>query len=318
MIEVGERAPVLPVRSAVSVVIPTYGRDSVLVETVESLLPQIGNGELVIVDQTPRHEEAVALQLEEWNASGRIRWLRRTQPSITQAMNAGLLAASCPLVLFLDDDIRPDPKLIAAHAGAHAEFPEAWGVVGQVLQPGERPTPRGAAVQTDDGLLADLNFPFCSDSPAWVKNVMAGNLSVKRERAIAAGGFDENFVGSAYRFETEFARRLIRAGGRIRFEPGASIDHLRAERGGTRSTGSHLTSASPSHGLGDYYFALRSGVTPTTVAYMLARPVREVCTRFHLRHPWYIPVKLLGESRAMVAGIRAWMRPAKLISEKSS
>jgi hypothetical protein len=36
---------------------------------------------------------------------------------------------------------------------------------------------------------------------------------------------------------------------------------------------------------------------------MLRRPFREVCTRFHLRHPWYIPVKFIGEIRAMFAAI---------------
>jgi hypothetical protein len=34
------------------------------------------------------------------------------------------------------------------------------------------------------------------------------------------------------------------------------------------------------------------------LTYILRCPFREVCTKFHLSHPWYIPVKFVGELRA--------------------
>lgn len=299
--------------SPVSVVIPTYGREQVLVATVSQILSMpSGPAEVLIIDQTPEHQVATDQQLSCWDREGCIRWIRLTRPSIPEAMNAGLQFARNPLVLFLDDDIVPDGNLIAAHAQAYKDFPEAWAVAGQVLQPGESPGARNGYT-ANFGLRADLNFPFWSDEPAWVANVMAGNLSLRRDRALAAGGFDENFQGSAYRFETEFSRRLIMRGGRIRYAPEASIRHLRAERGGTRAAGSHLTSASPRHGVGDYYFALLQGCTAETMAYMSWRMVREVCTRFHLRHPWWIPVKLLGELRGLVRATRLRRRGQRLI-----
>jgi GT2 family glycosyltransferase len=135
-------------------------------------------------------------------------------------------------------------------------------------------------------------------------NVMAGNLSVRRDKALQIGGFDENFIGVAYRFETEFAHRIWAQGGKILFQPEASIHHLRAPSGGTRSHGNHLTSVSPLHGVGDFYFALRQGLSLATLIYMARRPFREVCTRFHLKHPWWIPVKFLGEIRALLLAIR--------------
>jgi GT2 family glycosyltransferase len=143
---------------------------------------------------------------------------------------------------------------------------------------------------------------------------MAGNLSVRRDRAIAVGGFDENFVGTAFRFETEFCRRLIAAGGRVLFQPTARILHLRAPRGGTRSYGNHLTSASAAHGVGDYYFALRGGLTVEALAYIAWRPLRQVRTRFHLRRPWWIAPKLVGEMRALAWAIRLARRGPRLLS----
>jgi GT2 family glycosyltransferase len=303
---------------AISIVIPTFDRGDVLLDTVRTLFALRDRAdEVLIVDQTPQPAASVADQLRSWESSGALRWLRLDRPSIPHAMNVGLQSATSEVVLFLDDDIVPDPQLVAAHRAAHAANRAAWGVVGQVLQPGEEPHARHGYTQTF-GLKADLDFPFWSTETASVANVMAGNLSVRREQALDVGGFDENFMGAAYRFETEFCRRLLAAGGEVRFEPTAGLRHLRVQRGGTRTVGSHLTSASPRHGMGDYYFALRSGLSLDSAGYMLRRPFREVCTRFHLRRPWYIPVKLVGEARAFCAAVTACRRGPQLLCSDST
>lgn len=300
-----------------SLVIPTYGREQVLVDTIAALEPQrraLGcPSELLLVDQTPVHQPAVQAALEAWQLAGRLRWLRLSRPHLTRAMNTGLQQARGATVLFLDDDIVPAPGLLAAHGQAHHRHPQAWAVVGQVLQPGQQPQPLPPRVSRT-ALWRDLDFPFNSDSGAWIENAMAGNLSLKRERALAIGGFDERFPPPvAARFETEFAKRLIAAGGRIWFEPQASLNHLAASAGGTRSRGSHLTSASGHHGVGDCYYALRCGRGLPRAWYLLRRPLREVRTRFHLRHPWWIPVKLVGELRALVQALSLSRRPPLLL-----
>ena len=124
--------------SVISVVMPTYGRDQVLLETVEALLslPK-PPAEIVLADQTVRHDEAPGRVLSDWDDSGQVRWLRLLEPSIPRAMNQGLLAAIGPIVLFLDDDLRPDLGLVEAHAQAHASRPGQL-VAGRVLQPWHR------------------------------------------------------------------------------------------------------------------------------------------------------------------------------------
>jgi GT2 family glycosyltransferase len=284
----------------VSVAIPTYERGDVLVVTVRALVAQ-RPGEILVLDQTQTHPSEVESFLADLERQGAIRWEHLPRPAIPPAMNAGLLRATRPLVLYLDDDIVPADNLVAAHAAAY-ESESTWAVAGQVLQPGEVPIePRACRTQ---GFGAYLDFPFRSSARAFIQNGMAGNLSVRRDHALAQGGFDENFEGAAYRFETEFCRRLCRAGGRILFEPQASIRHLRAPRGGTRSYGSHLTSGSGAYGVGDYYFALMERAGLASWAYLARRPWREVATRFHLRHPWWIPVKLLGELRGFVRALQ--------------
>ncbi len=293
----------------ISIIIPTYKREQTLLNTISMLLKlPTAADQILVVDQTQRHSEQTELSLAEWNKSGRINWVRRSEPSITKAMNVGLSQARNELVLFLDDDIEPRSDIIAVHRYAHEKQPDLWATVGQVIQPWQQPE-KLQPPQAQTGLRTDFDFPFHSSLDHDVQNVMAGNLCVNRERALSIGGFDENFVGAAFRFETEFARRIGRAGGRIQFLGSAGINHLRVTEGGTRSAGSHLTSASPRHGMGDYYYAFLHGGPIEAWTYSLRRVFREVSTKFHATHPWWIPVKLVGELRAMWAGW--WMAARK-------
>ena len=296
-------------KAAISVAIPTYRRESVLIETLRNVLDlDPAPEEILVVDQTETHEQATASQLAVWDESGAVRWLRRGIPSIPQAMNHALRQARQPIILYLDDDIVPRRDLLACHLDNYTNK-DVWAVVGQVLQPGEQPTECNA-ISRGTGMWRDLEFPFFSTSTCEVHNVMAGNLSVRCEQALGVGGFDENFVGVAYRFETEFSRRLARGGGRIIFAPDASIRHLQAGFGGTRSLGGHLRSPSPSHSVGAYYFAMREGHSWEIATFATRRQFREVRTRFHLTHPWWIPVKLVGEIRGLAWAARlAWQGP---------
>lgn len=275
-----------------TIAIPTYNRGTILADTIERLLalPRRAD-EILIVDQTRAHPPEIAARLAQWNAAGAIRHIVLPEPSIPHAMNVALREARHELVLFLDDDLIPSPDLVAAHLSA----PLIWAVAGQVLQPGEEPL---HVAQSDD----DLEFRFYADEGAFVRNVMAGNLSVRRERALEIGGFDENYIGAAYRFETDFALRLTAAGGRIWFEPRASIRHLKLATGGLRALGDHRSSPSPAHAVGDYYFALTHRTD--FARYALTRMRKNIFTRWHLRHPWAIPTKLIGELRGLLLARR--------------
>lgn len=302
-----------------SVVIPTYRREEVLIETIEYLLKLAGNTpgflELLIMDQTEAHEAGTERKLSEWKDQGVIYWQRLPEPHITRSMNKALLEARSDIVLFVDDDIIPGPDMMKYHLKAHCEHPEAWAVVGQVLQPREEPedifySPHGGNIKRY------YDFPFRSIKGAYIENAMGGNLSIKRKEALRVGGFDENFIPPvASRFETEFAKRIVAKGGKIWFEPRASIRHLQVRNGGTRSLGSHLTSMSPRYGVGDVYFALRCGKGGERIWYITKKPFREVRTRFHLRHPWWIPLKFIGELLAIAQAFYFYFHKPRLIKK---
>ena len=298
-----------------AVVIPTYGREKVLLETINQLLRQEpAAAEILIIDQTISHEQDTDTKLGLWHTEGMIRWIRVDQPSQPVALNIGLRKATQPFVLFLDDDIRIDEGFVEAHYNAF-ESEEIWVAAGQVLQL-EEVEDHGYVHQPETGTLADVNFVFRSGRKTFIENGMSGNLCVRREHALQIRGFDEHFIPPvSYRFDNEFCKRLCRAGGKIVFEPKARIYHLRVKQGGTRTNSNHMTSISPEHGVGDYYFAFRLGLSSETLYYILRRPFREVRTKFHLRHPWWIPVKLVGEFLALFLALLLLFRGPRYLHE---
>jgi GT2 family glycosyltransferase len=292
-----------------SIVIPTYGRDKVLLETLFRLFalnPRAS--EIIVVDQTKKHSREVSDTLHTWQASGRVRWLRLEDPSIPGAMNRGLLEASHPIVLFLDDDIIPDPGLVEAHVGA-LETTGAAIAAGRIIQPW----------QVGQDFSDDSGFHFATVRPAWIQDFMAGNFSIRRDIMLEFGGFDERFVRVAYNFEAEFAHRLRRAGYRIYYEPRALIHHLRAGAGGTRTFGDHLRTHLPNHAVGAYYFMLRTWSGWQSLGRFLARPIKAITTRHHLRQPWWIPPTLVAELSGMAwALVLAARGPRYLSRSKDS
>lgn len=275
-----------------SVVIPSYRRERVLIETLRAVLAlDPPPAELIVCDQTAVHEAEVESELSALEANGRIRRIRIPKPSIPRAMNAGLLEAREEVVLFLDDDVLPAPSLLESHLAAH-QHTGTKIVAGQVLQPGELPEN-----------LSGERFRFNSTVGQAVGEVIGCNFSVDREAAVRIGGFDENFVGAAYRFEREFCERAIRGGFGIIFVPSASVHHLRAPSGGTRAYGDHLRTFHPAHSVGEYYQILVSRLERRKLRAILSRLSTSVRTRHHLRHPWWIPATLLAEASGLAWAI---------------
>ncbi len=285
-----------------TVVIPTYARNEVLINSIRLLLPQLGDShEIIVVDQTEQHAPDCERQLRQWADSAVINWIVLSAPSVTSAMNEGLIHARGSIVLFLDDDIEPGPGLLDAHLSCYAKF-DCDLVAGRVVQPWD--------VVNGDGSHGPPSA-FNQELPYAGTEFPGGNFSVKRDVALRIRGFDQNFRFAAYRYEREFADRIIAAGCLIRYCPEAKINHLQAVEGGVRSYGSHLTSCRPGHSLGAYYYIL--GSDRRRIYRMLSRLCRSITTRFHLTHPWFIPVTLVAEFRGLTLALKLWGQGPNLL-----
>src|SRR6516225_166093 len=286
--------------AGLTVAIPTYCREHVLLETIHHIISlNVPGSEILVLDQSASHIPHVQSELWRLHVAGQIRLIKLNQPSIPKAMNRGLIEASHDLVLFVDDDIIPEPDLVRAHLSAHA-LGKGRIVAGRIIQPW----------QEGVDFSQDRIFHFASLQSREIGDFMGGNFSLDRHEAITLGGFDENFVNVAYHFEAEFAHRWRAAGYRIIFEPEACLHHLKVPSGGTRTFGNHLTTMRPDHSVGAYYFYLRTSSGSSTLKSIVNRFFGAAATKYHLKHPWRVPPTLISEIRGLIWATRlAWAGP---------
>ena len=293
----------------ITVAIPTLNRGATLIDTLRYLMAQEPPpDEILILDQTQQHSEAVEDTLSTWHAEGRIRWIRLPSPSVPRAMNEGILAANCDKILFLDDDVLPEPGLVRAHKAA-LERDDVDLVAGRIIQPWE-----------ESGKLRDTgSFSFAQEEPAWVNEFIGCNFSLDRKLALAVGGFDENFVHVAYRFEAEFAYRLRQHHrGRIYFEPNACVHHLKVASGGTRTFGHHLKSFLPSHSVGAYYYCFRTWCGWSSFVALGSRLREALVKRHHLRKPWWIAATIVAECSGLLWASYLALRGPRYLCTKAT
>lgn len=300
---------------SISVVIPTYNREEVLVQTIDDLLKlQHQALEILVIDQSQHHTEMVDKTLKTLQRSGSIKWIKLNQPSIPNAMNVGALSANGEVVLFLDDDIRLRSELIVEHARRYLKNDNINAVAGQVIQSWEQ------ELTIKESAINDINshdpdaFQFNSSIATATYRFMGGNVSFIRKDLLSIGGFDTNFTKVAYRFEAETAERFLCAGHNIAFEPKASLQHLKVETGGTRTYGDHLTSLNPSHTIGMYYYLLIVKNQHNRWWRFLSAPFKSVMTRFHLKHPWYIPVTFISNVSGLFLALSLRIKGQKLLT----
>jgi GT2 family glycosyltransferase len=213
---------------AVSVIIPTYRREAPLRRCLADVLAQRPAAfEVLIVDQSPEHEPQTWAALRALPPHAR--HVRLEAPSVTAAANAGVRMTRAPLLLFLDDDVEiREPDLLARHA-RHYDDPAVAGVVGRIVNAERRgDLPRPAAAGRLGFLDVNFDHPYAMDVPT----AAGANMSFRRDVVERLGGFDERYTANAFRWETDFSVRVIRAGHRIRYDPEARVVHHYGTPGG--------------------------------------------------------------------------------------
>ncbi len=207
-----------------AVVVPCHGRWDVLARTLDALAPQAGDADVVVVVD--------GLDLEPPPLPiGRVVRVAHGGPG--SARNAGVAATDRPLLLFLGDDMIPQPGLVDAHLRRHAAEPgEHVAVLGDVAWHPEVADSRllrwldWSCTQFDYVALR-IQYERADGAPdfdAGASRFYACNASLKRARFESAGGFDPDFA-FAYE-ELDLARRMAADGFVLRYEPAARVHHL--------------------------------------------------------------------------------------------
>lgn len=224
----------------ISVVIPTYGREEVLCDSVKSVLAQSYPAyELIVVDQTQKHEADTQSFLDELAADDKIHLYQVDWASLPAARNYAIERAKGSIFLFLDDDVELPEGFLAAHAQVYADRPEVGAVAGRVfdrmkLTQSTEPEIEMLPPEAMDPGIAWYHIDLVHTvKPQQVLTARGCNMSFRRSVFEEYGlRFDERFQGSAIREESDFCLRFRKTGMMIWYEPAAHLVHLGEETGG--------------------------------------------------------------------------------------
>ena len=245
----------------ISVIIPTYGREKILIESVKDILKQeYSDFEVLIIDQTQNHEPETENFLADLANAEKINWYKVNWASLPGARNYAVRRSKGDIVLFIDDDVKLEPTYLQAHSKNYQENKEIGAVAGRVF---DRMKLADFATANADNSPYTIDYlPEAAKDPGIAWYYIDLVHTTKPQQVISARGcnmsfrkeiftkyniwFDERFRGSAVREESDFCLRLRKTNYKIWYDPEANLVHLGEETGGchdisTRSLKYQLT-----------------------------------------------------------------------------
>lgn len=139
-------------------------------------------------------------------------------------------------------------------------------------------------------------------------------MSFRREILFRIGGFDENFVGNAFREETDFCIRLRKLPYRILFDPDAALIHYWQTEGGcdhTRFGNSKLISFAYYRDFvqNNFYFFLKHAPRRARGELVWELYRNHIGNRENLKHGFtHLSLRHLALCMGLARGSKAWRR----------
>jgi len=218
----------------VSLVICTYNRCAMLLKTLESVaaseLPPSVDWEVLVVDNNSADQTRPAVEEFAARHPGRFRYVFESKQGLSNARNAGILAARGEVVAFTDDDVIVDPAWLRNLTRCLFDGTSA-GSGGRVLPLQSVVLPRWLSLNGPYGLGGVVAALFDEgQEPKKLKESPYGaNMAFRKEVFERHGYFRTDLgrrPGSLISNEdTEFGKRLTAAGERLSYEPSAIVYH---------------------------------------------------------------------------------------------
>jgi glycosyltransferase involved in cell wall biosynthesis len=209
-----------PQAPQISVVVPTHGRPGALECVLAGLATQRFDQPFEVIVIQDGVDEQTAKMLSSLRLPFALTSLVQQNAGPSSARNRGVRAARASIILFLDDDIVPDPGLVAAHFAKH-QSKNSIAVVGSIqLHPGSPFLFLGEATDWSPEHLRRCTAPGYKVVP---QDVPGGNFSVRREDIDRAGGWNEQMLGGGE--DRELAVRLVVSGVELVFAQEAVGQH---------------------------------------------------------------------------------------------
>jgi peptidoglycan/xylan/chitin deacetylase (PgdA/CDA1 family)/GT2 family glycosyltransferase len=169
-----------------SIIIPTHNRAGPLRACLDALGRQtVSPDDIEVIVVNDGSTDDTARLVSEMHAPFALRVLDQPRRGQTCARNNGARAARGLALLFLDDDIRASPTLVAAHLQAQAQGGSVGiGKLAQAQHSNDDPFVRHTLRHWE----AHYHALGHGRTPTW-RDCYSGNLSVPRDRFLELGGF---------------------------------------------------------------------------------------------------------------------------------
>jgi len=218
----------------VTTVLCTYNRCQSLAKALDSLaastFPETIEWEVLVVDNNSSDQTKAVVEDARRRYPGRFRYLSEPRQGKSYALNSGIREARGEILAFTDDDVIVEPTWL--HDLTSSLHDGEWvGSGGRILPARSFVPPRWLALDGPHNLAGAL-CAYCDpgDVPGELKNPPYGaNMAFRKEMFGKYGDFRTDLgprPSSEMRFEdTEFGRRLIEGGERLRYVPSAVVYH---------------------------------------------------------------------------------------------
>lgn len=211
-----------------SIIMPSYNRARDLQRTLKAYERQWGTGsfEIIVVDDASTDDTSSVLKSYiPQRFSLRAERMERNMGQ-GQARNLAIPLAKAPLVMFVGDDILPEPGFVEGHLAAHRCYPgEEAAILGRINWPQD--LPRNTLMKHIDGIGAQqFSFYYLKPEQEYdFRHFYTSNISLKRALLHRLDAwFDPAFTMYGYE-DAELGYRLSKLGMRIRYSDVPVANH---------------------------------------------------------------------------------------------
>jgi glycosyltransferase involved in cell wall biosynthesis len=244
----------------ISLIIPSYKREELLVQTLKCALSQdYSNLEIILVDQTPEHHKETSDYLD--SVKDKIDIIYSEVASVTKAKNIGVKKSQGEFVIITDDDVSYDNSFITNHYKALISGADV--VQGRILEKGSKIRNKPVWINW----LGNFSGSDTCMTSGRTNNTTGCNCSFKRVVFDELNGWDENFYGIAIHEDSDFARRAFLKGYKFSFAHEAELFHYKSEKGGV-ADGIAVEKLHPSY-IGNKLYFYRKNFSSFTYYYQL-------------------------------------------------
>lgn len=259
-----------------TIIIPTYNRGDIAINTLRVLQDQSSNNfQVIVVDQS----EVIFDEIKDFRTNSyHYQYLHIDLPSLPNARNVGIANTDTEFAIFLDDDCIPDANIVQSYQAIFNEVePNTVLIAGRVIEEDsnifrERADLVGGFVTRYGKTLKN----FDTDRSGFCEWAPGGNFCVRTAAYKEVGGFDLNFIGTAVMEDSDFGYSISHLGYEVKYDPRPSMVHLRIPSGGLRQQNPARAMEYRAHN--SVYFFRKHGLKkylPLVGAYTLAIAIKE-------------------------------------------